>query len=205
MNVLSLCNGSQSRFEGNTPKQLALINGEPLLVRTARMVRERGFEMRVFTHNKLIEEVCAEHRMDFVHLVPTDKLVETVIKTRPFWEERVVFLLGDVYFTDAALNTIFNDSSDIKFFGTHYELFALVFAPTMYDFVYKNSVDANINTRGKMWHLFRGSMNVPPEEHLINKFSKHKMYHRINDVSCDIDTVKEYEKLLENTKKEESG
>ena len=124
--VFSLCNGTQSRFESDVPKQLCDINGIPLLLRTTQQVFDRGHLLYVMSHHKKILDVCGyDHRIFPLVGEPNDKLVTTMISTAALWEERTIFLLGDVYYTDDALDKIFDYAGGIQFFGTTYELFAL--------------------------------------------------------------------------------
>jgi len=205
MNVFFLCNGSQSRFEGSGPKQLCEVEGEPLLVKMIGKVKKRGCDVRVFSHNEEIGDCVSSYGFPLTRLRPTDKLVETILATQPFWEDRLIFYLGDVYLTDNALNIVLKDKSDIRFFGTWYELFALTVAEYEHDRLYRNLINAKSFSPGKLWHLFRSVMGVPLSEHNITKFREHVAYKRIDDISDDVDTLKEYQRLLDNLKKEESG
>ena len=108
MVVLILCAGSQDRFNSVTPKQLMLLHKIPLLDRTITQVRNHNYIPYVITHNS---QIAKRYNRDGVYLFyPNDnsKCVNTLLSTQELWNNRVVVLLGDVYYNEKCLDMTFN-------------------------------------------------------------------------------------------------
>ena len=76
------------------PKQLSLIEGKPLLVRTLDQLKERGYDenVTVITNNKAIQDVVPRY------FVPSMNRFwhETFLHRRELWGDRTIILNGDV-------------------------------------------------------------------------------------------------------------
>lgn len=116
--VIILADGEASRWISDTPKHLAMVDGEPILLRTVRQLVERGLTdvwltSRLARYDALLPSV---HRY-----VPIDNQfkLDQFYACREIWSglTDVVFLYGDVYFSDAAMDTIFKlVPSDFAYF-----------------------------------------------------------------------------------------
>ncbi|MEJ7597742.1 MAG: NTP transferase domain-containing protein [Kofleriaceae bacterium] len=98
-NALILCGGRGSRWERAVPKQLTVIDGEPLLTRTTRLLREAGAEaVTLIAQDDRITAPGATRCAD-----PSRWIAEAVWATRRLWGARPVVLCGDVYFSEPVL------------------------------------------------------------------------------------------------------
>lgn len=95
------------------PRHLMPIGGEPLIRRTLRLVRRRGFDAVVVTDEPHIKAVV-KHTF-----APTEDylLWDTMLSTRKLWDEadRTVFLQGDHILYDDVMETIFAAQETSKF------------------------------------------------------------------------------------------
>jgi hypothetical protein len=116
--ILIMCQGSQSRLPDlDRPKQLLEVAGEPLLVRTHRLVRELCPGAAITT----IGRAALERASDVLVTLPDpgNCIVDGIEQTRWCWgRDRTVVLLGDVAFSRAALAGIFADERQFFFAGT---------------------------------------------------------------------------------------
>ena len=132
MRVFLLAAGSSKRFNG-TIKQLLPIDGEPLIRRTIRMIRE-------FDNHIPIYVVTWHDELKFPDVIVVDtktrprQLQNTILATEPYWGDRNVFLLADVIFDKTTLRKILSYSGDPVIFAadkcpakSHSERFALTF------------------------------------------------------------------------------
>ena len=122
--VLILAAGEASRWAGPVPKQLVDINGEALIARTVRQVRELfHVEPHIITNNLNI----AGHGIDSCSPFDNKWLLETLYYTIQLWTGRVIVLLGDVYYSEAVLLNIYRDIRSIIFYGRLLEIYSLSF------------------------------------------------------------------------------
>jgi hypothetical protein len=193
-----MCGGQQTRFKAQFPKQLCSIFGTPLLSYTAEQVKQRGYRMYVQAHSPILLSYCVQHDMPIIDIEPHERLAGAIKATKPWWEERTIFLLGDVFFSGAAMMKIFNDSHNVQFFGSHYELYALSVRENYYGELLNRLTLADEHSRGKLWHVFRSVMGLklPYEQHVIESFTKSPAYTAILDITDDMDTVEQYEALI---------
>lgn len=110
----------------------------PLIVRTLRLLAERGIEQRcVVTDHSEIASAAAP-LAEVIHPAGSSCLSETLLSARRAWSDRTLVLLGDVYFSGAALEAIACDRHPLRFFGIDYnspahdrgrrpEIFAMAF------------------------------------------------------------------------------
>lgn len=119
MKYIIMCGGNYKDFK--TPKQLLEVNGERVVDRTIRLLRENGVnDIYISSNNPMFDSCNAirlEHNNTFVLENKSDK---------GFWldafypvNEPVCYLWGDVYFSDNAIKTIVNYKTDKDvLFGT---------------------------------------------------------------------------------------
>lgn len=124
MTVFILCAGNQERFGGfNQLKQLLEIEGEPLLHRAVRQISKFTKDITIVAHNgKLKLPGCN-------FLVPEKRKTtcHTILSTQSMWNEKNIILLGDVYYTDHAIDTIFNCDLDFQLFTDTGDFFGISF------------------------------------------------------------------------------
>ena len=96
MKIFILAAGPDQGWKGDSPKQLVPIDGEPLLLRVLRELDERGHQATVATNKP---EIMALVDDCFIP-AQTDTIFHTILSTRELWEDKVLILLGDVFYID---------------------------------------------------------------------------------------------------------
>lgn len=116
--VIVLANGDQLRWPpGSIPKQLLEVDSVPIILRTAlRFEESLQASARVVTRDLRITSVVGGMRV--VNVGETPEQLATLLKARSEWgAKRTVCLLGDVYYTDAAIRAISECKKDVAFYG----------------------------------------------------------------------------------------
>lgn len=194
------------------PRQLTEINGEPLIKRTIRLLKENGAEDILIT--------SADERFN---ALGAKRYVPMYNDYRPkentgYWlsafpaeimVEPVTFLFGDVYYSEAAIKTIIETKTDfILFFCTynnqdpryikkHDEPLAFKVMDCDYFIAHiarvKRLYDSGKCCRHPIaWELYRSINDMEINKHVIAGNCV-----VINDESCDIDTLEDVERLKE--------
>lgn len=117
-----MCGGFYQNFE--IPKQLSVINGERLVDRTIRLLRENGITDIYISSNVPIFDSCGVPRLEHHN---SYKYENNEVKGYwldafyPYLDEsdKVCYIFGDVYFTAEAIKTIVSyESNKNILFGT---------------------------------------------------------------------------------------
>lgn len=168
------------------PKQLLKVNGEVIIERTIRLLKENGVEPIVCSSNPLFDKYG---RLDYDSSGPW-------VNAFPLINEDVCFIFGDVYFSPEAIKTIVEtDTDSIEFFAS-----APPFAPEYpkrwaepfafkvkdADHFYKSiqAVKEHMSyfkrhpIAWELWQVIKGT----PINHI-----DYTNYTIINDYTCDID------------------
>ena len=209
MKYIIMCGGVYKRWE--TPRQLLPINGEPIVARTIRLLRENGIEDIAISSNDPIFEQLG---------VPVLKhnngmIVSKTLNVSGYWvdafyptDEPVCYLFGDVVYSPEAIKTIVEtDTDDIEFFASSppfspeyikpwAEPFALKVVNTDHlkhaVSLTKQYADMGLFKRPPiMWELWQ-VIQATPLNHII-----YNNYTAINDYTCDVDRTEDIE-LIEN-------
>lgn len=206
LTVLILCAGDGERWGNHLgrPKQLLEIGGETLLGRIHRQL--------------------ASHRIDDAIVVGRDPLlrqgnwivfepesfrwtVETLLSTQELWRGSVVVLLGDVFYSDAAMRKILNSKKDLSVFGrkgantftnTKWgELFAIRFGSHSYSnvvhHIMKSMDHAESGGRGKIWEFYYSAVGFDLNQ--SKTVTESRVFVSINDYTDDIDSPDDYSQL----------
>lgn len=210
MKYIIMAGGKYSHWE--TPKHLLKVNGEVLIERTIRLLKENGIkDISVSTDNPAFNYLgipILKHDNSYKY----DKG-----KIEGYWcdafyptDEPTCYIFGDVFFSPEAIKTIIEtETDDIEFFGskkpfannyfkTHEEPFALKVVNTdhLKEAIKKTKQLADENKFWRKpisWELFTVIKNAP----LQTKRDEYTTdYVGINDYTCDIDN-KEDIKLIE--------
>ena len=184
--IMAAGNGKRWNNYKGIPKHLVEINGETLLGRTTRLLKENGIDYiitgsdkRYAKYGKLIPQSCNECEID---------------RYEPF-NEPVCYLYGDVYYTKKAIKTIIEtDTDNIHFFGSDCEIFAVKVNNIDKFFILKMLVK-NLYMQGKIdrcigWEIYKAMHGIPLKEHYITDD-----YTYILDGTDDIDFPEDYEKF----------
>ena len=119
MRVVILCAGEASRWGGHlgTPKHLVPINGEPILHRTVRLLRDLqpGVEVCIAARPEDLAAYTVPGAMTFeadLDLCRFD--ADKFLSSRAYWarEGDTVLLYGDCFFSEAALRSILGTGVD---------------------------------------------------------------------------------------------
>jgi len=188
MKYVIMCAGKGERWNNylGVPKHLIEINGETLLQRTTRLLKEYGVDYvitgndeRYSMYGKLIPQSCNDCEIDRFEEVT----------------EPVCYLYGDVYYTENALKTIIEtDTENVTFFGSEDEIFAVKIKDLELFYTHKNFIKSLYLTgqidRCIGWEIYRSLNNIPFKEHKITE-----RYVKILDGTDDIDFPEDYEKF----------
>jgi len=163
MVVLIAAGGTNERWGVPGAKVLAEADGEPLVGRTLRMVRERGVEPFVLSS---IAEVGAFVGRAWYPVPPTPSVCETLLAARELWGASAgALLLGDVWYTDSALRAAMGyRGALVRAWGNHQEVFALAWHADLARLVARCTTDA-LPHGGKLWHALRLMDGLPPRSH----------------------------------------
>ena len=115
MKYIIMCGGNYDNFE--IPKQLSVINGETLVERTIRLLKENGIEDYYISSNNPIFEKYAKvlhHENNFK--VENGKVYGYWIDAYYPSEEPCVYLHGDVYYSEDAIKRIVNLNPKVNTF-----------------------------------------------------------------------------------------
>lgn len=205
-----MCGGEYKEFE--TPKQLSVINGEPIVMRTIRLLVNSGVNAKdiYISSNNPTFDHCGVERLEN----PENNFIEGIEGMwldafYPSFEEgtKVTYIFGDVYFKEEAIKTIVNYKTDKNIlFGTSaaknefHENWGEPFAYIVND--YKTFMDGvkevkELYKQGKtkrhpiVWELYRYLNNLDVNiQRVLND-----TYVCIDDGTMDIDSKEELEEL----------
>lgn len=203
MEYIIMCGGTYRQWE--KPRQLTKIDGEPLVKRTIRQLREHGIEDIAISSNDPIFE---QFGIPVLHHTNTYD-AKGYNDFTGYWceafyptEEPVCYIFGDVIFTDKAIKTIVEtDTDDIEFFASSppfsaeykkedAEPFALKVVNVEHlwrsiaRLIQLDSLNC-FRRKPIMWELWQVIKGTP-----INIID-YKNYVAINDSTCDIDYPEE--------------
>lgn len=205
MRVVIAAAGPQTKWNNHlgVPSHLVEVDGEPLLARTIRQAQTLTKDVHLTSPD--------DDRYDFPGVVRHIRGPEgnEYTSTRDLWSDRsrTVLLLGDVYFTDAAIRVIAGGSpTDYRVFGryrasrrtgTPYgEIFAASWGHrqrTKLDTLLAEVAhlrETGECTRPAGWVLLRLYQRTPPGRHLV----KRPYFVTIDDLTDDIDYPADYDR-----------
>lgn len=202
MKYIIMCGGHYSRW--NTPKHLSIINGEPLVARTIRLLREQGItDISISSDNSVFEQFG----------VPVLKHTNNYGRKNGVWpeafyplDEPCTYLFGDVVFSPEAIKTIIEtETDDIEFFASAKPYAKNYIKPYSEPFAFKvvnqehlkqaqqefrKEFDAGHFTRKVplSWEFWQVVKKTP-----LNKITLN--YVAIRDYTCDIDKPEDVERF----------
>ena len=196
MIALILSAGMQTRiqFPDGTPKQLLVFAEETLLARQVRQSFEHGITPIVITHD---DRIAAASPMTFRPAESTT-ILHTLLSTRGLWGDRVIVLLGDVFYSPELMAEIVSAATEIRFWLKGAEIFAFAFSA-----VAVGRIEDAINrciaaTTGewngqalhgdlRLWHLLRALSGLDIHNHVP---IANEMTTRVSDgdLTADVDS-----------------
>lgn len=208
MKYIIMCGGNYDKFK--TPKHLLKVNGEVIIERTIRLLKENGITDIYISSNderfdKYAERLEHTNSYEFKDGKMYGYWVDAFYPT----DEETCYIFGDVYFSEKAIKTIIKtETNDIELFGSM-PPFAKTYAkkwiePFALKVVNTNHLKEAIKTtkeydeQGKfwrkpiMWELWTIIKGVPlqtkPDEYIYN-------YIPINDYTTDVDSIDDVLKI----------
>ena len=115
--IIIMCGGKYKEFK--TPKQLSIVKGERIIDRTIRLLKENGINDIYISSNNPIFDTCNVPRLE--HFNDYDEGINKGYWLDAFYpvDKPVIYLWGDVYFTNEAIKTIVNYKTNKNvLFGT---------------------------------------------------------------------------------------
>lgn len=210
MLYIIMCGGSYKFWD--TPRQLTKINGEPIVARTIRLLRENGVsDIAISSNNSVFEQFGVpvlrhDNRYEAKRIgVYNNNWVDAFYPT----DFPTCYIFGDVVFSPEAIKTIVEtETDDIQLFASAppfndsylkpwAEPFALKVVNTDHlkhaVNLTKHYAERGLFKRNPiMWELWQVIQATP-----LNCINYHN-YVAINDYTCDIDSPEEAE-LFEKT------
>jgi FkbM family methyltransferase len=107
MRAIILADGPAKRWSHHTPKHLIQLNGEVLLHRTVRQLRSKGItDIWITSHDPRYDVEGAQRFEPSDNHFQVDQFYACHSLWHPCTNAPVIFLYGDVYFSDAAIDII---------------------------------------------------------------------------------------------------
>lgn len=208
MQYIIMAGGKYKQFE--TPKQLFKVNGERLIERTIRLLKENGVEdIAITSHDTRFDNLGVpriEHNNPFE--------AKNGITEKGYWVDAfmpsnapICYLFGDVYYSDYAITTIVEtNTDDVLFFASKNVNRPEYFKPWQEPFAFKvvnqekfrNSIEICKQKRDSgeahrepiAWEVYRILNGYDINTHIMDK-----NYIAIDDYTTDIDCVDDIAKL----------
>lgn len=207
MNVskyIIMCGGDYTNWE--TPRQLTKINGETIVERTIRLLKENGVtDIYISTNNKAFEGIAPilNHTNEFV-VYEYDNCDGTWCNGFYPTDEPACYIFGDVVFSPEAIKKIVEtETNDIEFFASappftnqYHKKWAEPFALKVVNQKHLRQAISLVkiyeqqhlfNRKPIMWELWQVIKKTP-----INIID-YTNYTVINDYTCDIDYPEDVE------------
>lgn len=208
MKYIIMCGGQYEKWK--TPRQLLEINGEKIIERTIRLLKENGIDdIAISTNNKAFEGIASI-------LAHTNKYVANGYDNcEGHWneafyptEEPACYIFGDVVFSETAIQIIVNTSTkDIEFFASAPPFSKEYTKPWAEPFALKVQNQRHLRQAISLCNLYeqQGLFNRKPIMWELWQVIKHtplnlidyNNYTIINDATCDIDNPEDI-KLIED-------
>ena len=199
MRYIIMCGGTYKKWQ--TPRQLIPVDGEPIVARTIRLLREAGIEdIAISSNNDVFEQFgvpVLRHENNYNAAGYNDF---TGYWCEAFYptDEPTCYIFGDVYFSPEAIRKIVGtDTDDIEFFASappfapeYPKIWAEPFALKVRNTEHlKHAINLTklysdqglFNRKPIMWELWQVIQGAP-----LN-YIDYKSYTAINDYTCDVD------------------
>lgn len=199
--VVILCAGKDEKWnkQSDVPKQMIVLNSEPLLYRTIRLLKENNITDILVSVREKDQFILPQGVNEFVN-TKNDYDISCFTGVEELQPD--ICLFGDVYFSDDAIKKIVNGSEN--FYGRYGagkvkrfngEMFALKFSLLVWGAIYKlleKRKRGDIQKPLQSWHIYRYMQGIPLYEHRING-----NWCDIDDCTDDFDNLNELVKWKE--------
>ena len=193
MKYIILCGGTYEDWE--YPKHMAVVNGEPIVARTIRLLRENGIEDIAISSTNLdflrFDVPVLSHHNPYTCPVGADADTPWLDAFYPMTEP-VCYIFGDVVFSPGAIKTIVEtDTDSIEFFASAKPLPKAIKDTNKFD---KQGLFKRQPIAWELWQVIKGTP--------LNKVD-YTNYTVINDYTCDIDEPEDiayFDRILKGEK-----
>lgn len=207
MKIIIMCGGEYEKFK--TPKHLSVVKGERLVDRTIRLLKENGeTDINISSNNPLFDS-CGVPRLEHKNTYVAKNGTQYGYWLDAYYpvQEPVLYLYGDVYYSEDAIKTILNyKGEEIVLFGTsaaknkYHQNWGEPFAFKVQNYKrFFNGIDAvkKLQDQGKTkrmpvtWELYRylNGLDINIQQVLDNT------YICIDDETMDVDIPEDIEKM----------
>lgn len=193
MRFVIMADGKGIRWNNHLgiPKHLAEVNGEPIISRTVRLLRDlTDGEIIVTSHDERYEFKGSRRHEPLNNRLEIDRFTEELI------EDDICFLYGDTYYTESALKTIIcTKTEDMIFFGNSKSIVAVKVTDSELFRYHLNRVK-QLYISGKLqkckgWQVYQSFVGQSFEE----KPRPGGKFVLLDETTTDINTPEEYTKL----------
>lgn len=191
--AMILAAGEARRFNGVKKQLLRLEDGYTIISRIIKQCQIRGVEPFVITHDAEIGCVCQSWYIPPKHSVTC----ETLLSTKPLWNERTIVLLGDVVYSKKTMDIIFNSNKGLRYFGDIYDIMAITFVKRYNNRLERALIDAIKFNNGKLRFSYRSLIGVPMgKEQTEQQLRDDEYFCYIDDWTHDVDMPSQYQAVI---------
>jgi inositol phosphorylceramide mannosyltransferase catalytic subunit len=213
--VVIMAAGQAKRWENylEIPKQLVQIDGEPIIHRTIRLLKERGVKNITVTVPEIgyygdlgVKEVVGKgtHEMNrFLNVKDGEAL----------------FLYGDVFYTENLIDRVLDNTKSPRFWGRSerfqgigsgvLEIFAIKFNKELYEKALELRKKRRVIPGGAGWNLYlyytTGELykhEIDMRRVILERAKTCPYFASVTDITEDFDQPKDYEMFMKNYKPE---
>lgn len=130
LHAIILAAGEAVRFHGIRKQLLTLPNGDTLLERQIRQVRERGGLPFVVTLDESLAQYARFSGASVIEPYDQRFIVSSLLSTRDYWhKDRTLVLLGDVLYSKEVMDDLFMRTMHLGIWLNGRDVYALSFTP----------------------------------------------------------------------------
>lgn len=207
MKYIIMCGGNYDNF--TTPKQLSVINGETLVERTIRLLKENGItDIYISSNDERFSKYATRLEHNNSYEYKDGKIYGYWVDAYYPLDEPCIYLHGDVYYSEDAIKKIINLNPSVNTFigneiarNPEHKNWGEPFGWIIVDQeAFKKGIEETkkLQDEGKLergyaisWELYRVLNGLDPNKQYINDDT----YLSINDETIDIDAPFQIEEL----------
>ena len=221
MKYIIMCGGKYNKFE--TPKHLLKVNGEVLVERTIRLLKENGItDIAISTNNPAFDYIDVlklrhENRYECGRNIKNVKSTNSWLNAYYPMEEPACYLHGDVYYSEEAIKTIIEtpventmffciaDTSDGRPTGINAKGREQLAFKVENQKIFRQAInellqmvdDGKFKEEPVSWNLYRQINGLPLDFNGYGNgiFDTKGDYVVINDYTTDVDSINDIEKI----------
>ena len=188
--VIIMAGGTRRDWAPHGWRQLLSVEGETLIDRTARLVKEI-FQVRPVI---LTNDYTRPFGYDHLYYVPQEQRTpsEALGSTERYWRDTTVILQGDTFYPEVAMNIIY--LKGFFAYGRGRELYALKFERKYHDRVREAIGKAKADQAGRLWCVYRAYEGLPIDGH---KFGPSFYTFKDADSPSDFDRIERYNEFMD--------